>query len=80
MRRWLLAGKRLDDPTDIGYHVAYGPETVSLADLLHICGARWQIEEGFAQAKREVGLDQYEVRTWPASIGRTTGVKETFSP
>jgi len=24
------------------------------------------IEEGFAQAKGEVGLDQYEVRTWTA--------------
>jgi SRSO17 transposase len=27
---------------------------------------RWQIEECFAQAKGEVGLDQYEVRTWDA--------------
>jgi SRSO17 transposase len=27
---------------------------------------RWQIEEGFAQAKGEVGRDQYEVRTWEA--------------
>jgi len=66
MRRWLLAGRRMDDPTDIGYHVAYGPEETSVEQLLHICGTRWQIEEGFAQAKGEVGLDQYEVRTWPA--------------
>jgi SRSO17 transposase len=34
--------------------------------LLRVCGARWQIEECFAQAKGEVGLDQYEVRTWDA--------------
>lgn len=27
---------------------------------------RWQVEEGFAQTKGEVGLDQYEVRTWVA--------------
>jgi SRSO17 transposase len=25
----------------------------------------WQIEEGFEQAKGEVGLDHYEVRGWP---------------
>jgi SRSO17 transposase len=25
----------------------------------------WQIEEGFEQAKGEVGLDHYEVRRWP---------------
>jgi len=31
-----------------------------------VCTARWQIEEGFAQAKGEVGLAQYEVRTWEA--------------
>ncbi len=66
MRRWLLAGRRLDDPTDSGYHVAYGPEVTSVEQLLHVCGTRWQIEEGFAQAKGEVGLDQNAVRTWPA--------------
>jgi SRSO17 transposase len=27
---------------------------------------RWVIEEGLAQAKGEVGLDQYEVRCWDA--------------
>lgn len=25
----------------------------------------WQIEDGFQQAKNEVGLDHYEVRRWP---------------
>ena len=29
-------------------------------------GSRWRIEEGYEQAKGEVGLDQYEVRTWRA--------------
>jgi SRSO17 transposase len=37
-----------------------------MAELLRVCGTRWQIEEGFAQAKGEVGLDHYEVRTWTA--------------
>nr|WP_244421949.1 hypothetical protein [Ktedonobacter racemifer] len=31
-----------------------------------MAGSRWQIEEGFEQAKGEVGLDEYEVRTWRA--------------
>jgi Putative transposase of IS4/5 family (DUF4096) len=31
-----------------------------------VCDWRWAIEEGFAEAKGEVGLDQYEVRTWTA--------------
>jgi SRSO17 transposase len=28
--------------------------------------SRWKIEEGYEQAKGEVGLDQYEVRAWRA--------------
>jgi SRSO17 transposase len=33
---------------------------------------RWEVEEGFAQAKGEVGLDQDEVRTWTAWHGFVT--------
>ena len=66
MRRWLLVRRRGDDPGDLAYHVACGPEDTPVEELLRVCGHRWQIEEGFAQAKGEVGLDQYEVRTWAA--------------
>jgi SRSO17 transposase len=66
MRRWLLVQQRIDDPSDLAYHLAYGPDTTPVEHLLRVCGSRWQIEEGFAQAKGEVGLDQYEVRTWAA--------------
>jgi SRSO17 transposase len=30
-----------------------------------VAGSRWVVEEGFEQAKGEVGLDHYEVRRWP---------------
>jgi hypothetical protein len=63
---WLLVQQALEDPADRAYHVACGPEATSVAELLRVCGRRWQIEEGFAQAKGEVGLDHYEVRTWAA--------------
>jgi SRSO17 transposase len=63
---WLLVQQALDDPTDRAYHVACGPADTPMAELLRVCGSRWPIEEGFAQAKGEVGLDQYEVRTWTA--------------
>ena len=33
---------------------------------MRVCDRRWAIEEEFAEAKGEVGLDQYEVRTWMA--------------
>ena len=66
MRRWLLIRRDGDDGDDLRFFLAYGAEGTSEAELLRVCGVRWQIEECFAQAKGEVGLDQYEVRTWDA--------------
>ena len=31
---------------------------------MKVAGRRWAIEESFETAKGEVGLDQYEVRSW----------------
>jgi SRSO17 transposase len=66
MQRWLLIRRSGDDGEDLAYFLAFGAANVSEAELLRVCGVRWQIEECFAQAKGEVGLDQYEVRTWDA--------------
>jgi SRSO17 transposase len=66
MRRWLLIRRSGDDGSELSYYLAYGPADIPEADLLRVCGVRWQIEECFAQAKGEVGLDQYEVRRWDA--------------
>jgi SRSO17 transposase len=66
MRRWLLIRRSGDDGGDLGYFLAYGAEDTAEPELLRVCGVRWQIEECFAQAKGEVGLDHYEVRTWAA--------------
>ncbi len=66
MRRWLLVRRDsadLDAPT---YWLAYGPMGTTLEELVRVCDTRWQIEECFAQAKGEVGMDHYEVRTWEA--------------
>jgi SRSO17 transposase len=64
--RWLLIRRDADDPDEDVYWLAYGPAGTSEAELVRVCDARWQIEECFAQAKGEVGMDQYEVRTWTA--------------
>ncbi len=66
MSRWLLVRRGAADPGEFAFHLAYGPEGTTPADLVRVCDARWQIEEGFAQAKGELGLDQYEVRRWVA--------------
>jgi len=66
MRRWLLVRCDAEDPDEHAYFLAFGPEETTEAELIRVCTTRWQIEDGFAQAKGEVGLDQYEVRKWEA--------------
>lgn len=66
MGRWLLVRRTLRDPTEVAYFRAYGPADTPPEELVRIAGRRWAIEESFAQAKGEVGLDQYEVRRWMA--------------
>jgi SRSO17 transposase len=64
--RWVLMRRSLSDRSQRAYYRVYGPLTTTLAEVVRVRGSRWRIEEGYEQAKGEVGLDQYEVRTWRA--------------
>ena len=64
--RWVLIRRNLSDPSKRAYYRAAGPAQTTLAELVRVTGSRWKIEEGYEQAKGEVGLDQYEVRAWHA--------------
>ena len=37
---------------------------MTLPQVVQVAGTRWQVEQAFELAKGEVGLDEYEVRTW----------------
>jgi SRSO17 transposase len=64
--RWLLARRGSDDPDDLAYYQAYGPEDTSVEELVRVCQERWAIEFAFEEAKGEIGMDHYEVRKWGA--------------
>jgi SRSO17 transposase len=64
--RWVLMRRSLADPSERAYYRVYGPTTITLPAVVQVTGSRWRIEEGYEQAKGEVGLHQYEVRTWRA--------------
>ena len=66
MRRWHLVRGSTDDPENLGFYQAYGPEGTPIEELLGVCQDRWAVEECFAEAKSEVSLDHYEVRRWDA--------------
>ena len=60
-----LIRRSLNDGELAFYH-CYNPNRAGFGELVHVAGARWPIEECFGSAKNEVGLDDYQVRTWDA--------------
>jgi SRSO17 transposase len=64
MARWLLVRRSRADG-ELAFYACFGPAETSLLGLVRVAGTRWVVEEGFEQAKGEVGLDHYEVRRWP---------------
>jgi SRSO17 transposase len=58
--------RRSIDDGELAYYHCYNPDHTGFAELVHVAGARWPIEECFGAAKNEVGLDNYQVRTWNA--------------
>jgi SRSO17 transposase len=63
-RRWLLVRRSLSDPTDLTAYVVFAPHTATLATVVQVAGSRWTVERCCEEAKGEVGLDQYAVRSW----------------
>jgi SRSO17 transposase len=63
-RKGLLVRRPIDRPDDLTFYLTQAPEAADLATLVRVAGSRWSIECCFEQAKGEVGLDQYEARTW----------------
>jgi SRSO17 transposase len=63
-QRWLLVRRSLDGSEELAYYLAAGPKRTTLTRLAQTAGARWSIEGGFEAAKQEVGLADYEVRSW----------------
>jgi SRSO17 transposase len=64
MAHCLLARRSVSQPDELAYYFVFGPEDVTVAQLARVAGTRWQVEQAFELAKGEVGLDEYEVRTW----------------
>lgn len=58
--------RRSIDNGELAYYHCYNPNRAGFSELVHVAGARWPIEECFESGKNEVGLDDYQVRTWDA--------------
>jgi SRSO17 transposase len=62
--RWLLVRRSIEDPDEPTAYTVFAPEGTTLEELARAAGSRWRVEIGFEEAKGEVGLAHYEVRSW----------------
>lgn len=60
---WVAYRQNLDGRSP-RYYLSNAPADTPLAPLAAVGGARWGIETEFETAKSDVGLDEYETRTW----------------
>lgn len=60
--QWLLL--RPSDEGEITYYLSNAPLDTPLHTLAEIASSRWRIELLLKEAKKEAGLDEYEVRYW----------------
>jgi SRSO17 transposase len=63
-QRWLLVRRSIEDPEELSAYTVFAPEGFTLEALAKAAGSRWRVEIGFEEAKGEVGLAHYEVRSW----------------
>ena len=63
-QKGLLIRRKIKKPEEFTFYLTHIPTGIALADLAQVAGMRWTVESCFEAAKGEVGLDQYEVRSW----------------
>jgi len=62
-RHFLVVRRCLDDPSELTYYLVFAPLMTPLPTIAHAIGGRWRIEEDLEVGK-DLGLDQYEVRSY----------------
>ena len=62
--RWLLVRRSVEDPEELTAYTVFCVEGTTLGALARVAGSRWRVEIAFEEAKGEVGLAHYEVRSW----------------
>jgi SRSO17 transposase len=62
-KRYLLI-RRSKTSGDLRAYACFAPSDTPIEKFVQIAGTRWTVERCFAESKSEVGLDQYEVRSY----------------
>ena len=62
--RCVLVRRSKTNPEDMRAYICFAPDDTPIEKLVQVAGTRWTVERCFAESKSEVGLDQYEVRSY----------------
>jgi SRSO17 transposase len=63
-RLWLIIRRNVADPSEVKFYFSNAPEEIEVLSLVRMSGMRWPIELTFEVGKDELGMDQYETRSW----------------
>ena len=61
---WRLIRRSHSKPEDCADYAVFAPAETTRAALARVAGRRWTIKECFEAGKPEVGLGDYEIRSW----------------
>lgn len=61
---WLLIRRSLEAVPEVKYYVSNAAADVTLETMALVTGSRWRVEEFFEDAKGQLGMAQYEARSW----------------
>jgi SRSO17 transposase len=60
----LIVARNVLDPNEVKFFVSNAPPETEVSTMLLVAFSRWRVERCFQDQKQEVGLDQWEGRTW----------------
>jgi SRSO17 transposase len=66
-QHWLVIRRNLASgahPAKMAYVLVFARTGTTLSDMVQAIGSRWTVEQCIEEAKGQVGLDEYEVRSW----------------
>jgi hypothetical protein len=61
---WLLIRRSVDAVPEVKYYVSNAEPDVSLEPMALVTGTRWRVEEFLEDAKGQLGMADYESRSW----------------
>ena len=63
-RCWAIFRRTLGSEPEVKFYLSNAPTTCPRQEFVRLSGLRWPVETALEEAKGEVGMDHYEMRTW----------------